>query len=492
ASNFKVTPPGNGAWLIKNSWGTGKGNGSGYMWVSYYNKAYESGIYAFTVLPKGTEPTYINKTYTPKANESVNIANDFADAYYMQTEISNVKTPTTVYKSNIFRKEKKTILDKYENVLGYATFIVKPTDTSLTMSKDMTEKLNQYQLDSMNQDYAKQRYLTVTLDGVDVKNSSYTTYISSNPNVVSVNNSGILTYNGFGDAVVTATFKDATITDGKAITGSCKFSLQPVCSEIIIENGSNWIQLTQGDTRQLSVTTTPADTKVTYTSNNPCVSVSDTGTITAVSAGQATITVTDADNAVTKTIMVNVVAKQAPVVTPPAPVTPTPTPVNPNPVTPVPQTPQTPATPQTPQTVVNNNKSSVKTGEKKNVGGFSKVYLHSNKTAEIIKVSTSKKTVTVPSYLTYKGVKYKVTTIGASAFKGSKATKITLPGTLKYIDEKAFYGCKNLTSITLPSSIRSIGKNAFKKCANNLTINVPKNKKKTYQKLWKGKGGTVK
>ncbi len=36
ASNFAVTPPGDGAFLVKNSWGSAWGQG-GYLWVSYYD-----------------------------------------------------------------------------------------------------------------------------------------------------------------------------------------------------------------------------------------------------------------------------------------------------------------------------------------------------------------------------------------------------------------------------------------------------------------------
>ncbi|MBO5469057.1 MAG: hypothetical protein J6A03_04835 [Lachnospiraceae bacterium] len=168
ASNFKVTPPGNGAWLVKNSWGIGNGVGTGFMWVSYYNANYGTDMYAMTLTAKNNEPARIHKTYYPEVKDLVDVSKDYADAYYMQDENSTSMTVTTTFTSNSFGKKTEIILDKYKNILGTATFIVRPTDASITMPDDVSEKMTQSQFNY----YAgsNRNVLKAELDGVDVKN----------------------------------------------------------------------------------------------------------------------------------------------------------------------------------------------------------------------------------------------------------------------------------------------------------------------------------
>ena len=81
--------------------------------------------------------------------------------------------------------------------------------------------------------------------------------------------------------------------------------------------------------------------------------------------------------------------------------------------------------------------------------------------------------VTIPSTVTYNSIVYDVIGIGNNAFDESTITSISLPNSIKTIEEEAFFDCRQLTSIVLPQSLQSLGQGAFNGCSSLTTVNIP-------------------
>lgn len=73
--------------------------------------------------------------------------------------------------------------------------------------------------------------------------------------------------------------------------------------------------------------------------------------------------------------------------------------------------------------------------------------------------------IIIPEQVTFKGVKYSVTMIGASAFSGcSGIVSVIIPRTVTKIGRSAFFGCSGITSLIMPSSVTEVGEFAFYGC----------------------------
>lgn len=100
--------------------------------------------------------------------------------------------------------------------------------------------------------------------------------------------------------------------------------------------------------------------------------------------------------------------------------------------------------------------------------------------------------LTIPDQVTLNQCNYKVTSIGAKAFKNNKyLKKITVGKNIKTIGSQAFYNCKKLKVMkfrTTQLKQKYIGSNAFKKTPSKITVYVPKKQAKYYKKIFLKRG----
>ena len=106
-----------------------------------------------------------------------------------------------------------------------------------------------------------------------------------------------------------------------------------------------------------------------------------------------------------------------------------------------------------------------------------KYLLYCNRTAKVIQKSTRYKgDIIIPETVEFKGITYRVTSIGSEAFTWCEKLKsITIPNSITSIGDRVFYQCTGLTSITIPESVTSIGKRAFENCKKLTSVIIPDN-----------------
>lgn len=160
--------------------------------------------------------------------------------------------------------------------------------TGLTLTKGQTQKL------------------TATVAPANATNKTVT-WKTSNKNVATVSENGLVTAVGGGDATITCTAKD-----GSNVKATCKVTVTVPVSGIQLSQTS--AALTVGDTLTLTKTIYPSDATnqaVTWTSSSDAVaSVDSNGKITAKTAGSAMITCKSvSDNSVVGICNVTVKAK---------------------------------------------------------------------------------------------------------------------------------------------------------------------------------------
>ncbi len=270
-------------------------------------------------------------------------------------------------------------------------------------------------------------------------------WTSSNPDIATVDAVGNVSTLKAGEAEITA-----TVIGSPSVQAVCKIIVSDQKPEEIYPTGfaiSSSVSLDQGKTKKLSVGYKGVgitNKEVIWTSSNENVAtVSEDGTITAVGAGTAEITVTSVgknagqSEPASATCTVSVTGMYDGL-----------------------------------KYKIDNNQITITgyTGTKTDVQIPSEI--------NGIAVKTIQANAFIAQDLTSVVIPSSVTSIGKNSFRSNKSlSQVVLPSTISNIAEGAFSNCTSLTSIQIPEGVTTISKDAFNNCKNLSMVTLPKSLK---------------
>ncbi|WP_196805050.1 InlB B-repeat-containing protein [Butyrivibrio sp. VCB2006] len=320
ATNFATEAPGDGAFLVRNSWRTGDDSKndysySGYFWMSYYETSFgQSAQAAEFELASDYDNNYqYDGAMDHQAvwgDKYANVFTAHANGYYGE-ELEAVAFYT--YNSNV----------KYEIKVytGEFTDPSNPESGALTVTRTgSTTYAGQYTVDlgqSIPLNAGEQFSVVVTLEkqGGAYLGADYTVSlmgVGSSTIHSEAGQSYVYRNNAWSDYGANETTGNLSI---KAFTNNIEASATAVAKDIIISGLDNNGELSVGvgESVKAIATVDPANASnrtILWESSDPSkATVSDTGIIRGVAAGTATITATIANTNISKNFTINVITK---------------------------------------------------------------------------------------------------------------------------------------------------------------------------------------
>ena len=255
---------------------------------------------------------------------------------------------------------------------------------------------------------------------------------SSDESVATIDANGLVTAVAVGEAIITV-----TTVDGSNLSATCKITVSKneTLAESITLNKTT-ASLKVAETLTLKATVLPSNTtnkSVTWKSSNTSVAtVNANGVVTAVKAGEATITATTTDGS----------NKSA-----------------------------------TCKITVTKNDVYHEVGTKFSVNGLNYIITVKGQEVALAKSEANNEyrgDIAIPSSVKYDGITYSVTSIGDYAFLScSSLTSIVIHNSVTSIGDYAFYNCTSLTSVVIGNSVTSVGDLAFYECTSLTSIEIP-------------------